>query len=136
MGNYKENKSIKVIKKEIKDKADSLIEKNKILKKYEKSQVLVSTIGILGTLLYCFLTNKNYSINEIWSRYEFYGALVFVLIYNAIIEKRVKSLKKEVEKGKETIKNKMILKICDCGEYCYCKEELNEYMKKNGIGII
>lgn len=136
MNNYEEKKESNVIKKEIKDKVDSLIEKNKILKKYEKRQVLVSTIGILVTILYCFLTNKNYSLNAIWSRYEFYGALVFVLIYNAIIEKRVKSLKKEVEKGKETIKNKMILKICDCGEYCYCKEELNEYMKENGVGII
>ena len=136
MNNYEEKKAIKVIKKEMKDKADSLIEKNKMLKKYEKSQVLVSTIGIVGTIIYCFLTNKNNSLNDIWSRYEFYGALVFVLIYNAIIEKRVKSLKKEVDRGKETIKNKMILRICNCDVNCYCKEELNEYMKENGIIII
>ncbi len=136
MNNYEEKKAIKVIKKEIKDKADSLIEKNKMLKKYEKSQVLVSTIGIVGTIIYCFLTNKNNSLNDIWSRYEFYGALVFVLIYNATIEKRVKSLKKEVDRGKEIIKNKIILRICNCDGNCYCKEELNEYMKENGIIII
>ncbi|MDV4152127.1 hypothetical protein R0131_14965 [Clostridium sp. AL.422] len=136
MRNYKENKYTKVIKQEIKDKVDSLIAKNKILKKYEKSQVLVSTISIVGTIIYCFLTNKNNSLNEIWSRYEFYAALIFVLIYNAIIEKRVKSLKKEVDKGTETIKNKMILRICNCDYNCYCREELNEYMKDNGIKII
>ena len=112
MGKYEGEGFNISISKEIKIKVDSLIAKNKVLEKYEKSQILLSTIGILGAIVYCFVTS-NYSLIEVWKRYEFYGVIILVLIYNNIIEKRVNILKKEVNKEKAKIKDKMILRICD-----------------------
>lgn len=124
------------LKRDIRTEIEVLIKKNRMLEKYNNSQIYGSIICILGVIIYCFFTSENYTLNEIWIRYEFYTVLFGVLIYMIVSEKRVKELQIEIEKGRLTIRNKMILKICNCNDICECKEELNEYMKRKGVKII
>lgn len=124
------------LKRDIRTEIEVLIKKNRIVEKYKNSQIYGSIICILGVIIYCFFTSENYTLNEIWVRYEFYIVLFGVLLYLIVSEKIVKELKTEIEKGRVNIRNKMILKICNCNDICECKEELNKYMKKNNIKII
>ena len=127
---------LKGLRKDIESNVETLINKNKVVKMYTDFQVIGSIIGILGFFFYYFLTIGNYSFNGILESYEFYIAVLGLLICNIVLEKVLEQLKKEIKKLKETIKSKMTLKICNCEGYCECKEELNEYMKKNGNKII
>ena len=124
------------LKYDIKERSNKLIKKSRILKIYKDSQVYVPVIGILGVIIYCFFKSGNYSLNRAVSQYEFYIVLFVVFIYSITIEKSVKELEKEVKSQKETLRNKMILKICNCNNDCECKEEFNAYMKKKGVKII
>lgn len=124
------------LKEDIRTEIEVLINKNKRLEKYINIQIYGSIICILGVIIYCFLTSQNHNLNEIWIRYEFYIVLLGVFIYIIYSEKLVKELQSEIEKGILNIRNKMILKICNCNYYCECKEELNAYMKKKGFKII
>ncbi|WP_066891445.1 hypothetical protein [Clostridium nigeriense] len=132
----KKYKNKEKIRDEIKDRADKLIKKNRILNFYKNSQFYVPVIVILGAIIYYFFTSGNYSLDMAVTRYEFYIVVIVVFIYIITIEKRVKELEKEVKGEIELFRNKMILKICNCNDFCECKEYLNEYMKKNGVKII
>lgn len=83
-----------------------------------------------------FLITINSGFNGIWLRYEFYIALIVLLIYNVVLEKIIEPLEKERKKLIESIRYRIILKICNCNSSCECKEKLNEYMKEKKIKII
>ena len=121
---------LKNLKKNVEDNKNTLIEKNKALKRYEKIQCILS-IGAIGVfLIYNFIVRGSYSLIRILETYQFFTVLLGVLILNIVFEKSTKELKEEIKKLKETIRNSMILKICNC------KEDLNNYLKKCGIKII
>lgn len=124
------------IKNDIMNRGYNLIKKNKILKFYKDSQLYVPIIVILSSIIYYFYTSKNYNLNGAITQYEFYIAIFVVFIYIITIDKTIKQLDKEVKSEIETVRNKMILKICNCNNSCKCKEEFNTYMKKKGVKII
>ena len=127
---------LKNLKNNVEDNKNTLIEKNKDLKKYENIQCILS-IGAIGVfLIYNFIVRGSYSLIRILETYQFFTVLLGVLILNIVFEKLTKQLKEEIKKLKETIRNSMILKICSCNGNCNCKEDLNDYLKKCGIKII
>ena len=118
------------------DRANKLIKKNSKLNLCKNLQLFVPIILIGGYILNDFFRTGSYNLNVALTQYEFYILLVVLLIYNMAIERTIKDLEKTVKGEIDTFRNKMILRICDCDEICYCKDELNERMKKNGVKVI
>ena len=136
MGSKVDNSIIYKLKGGIGNKVEELIKKNTILKWCKNSVIYVPVVGIGGAIAYCFLKYESNDLNSLITKYEFNSVLLMIFLYIIYIEKFISKLKEEVEKGKNNIRNKMILRICNCDYDCYCKEELNEYMKKKGSGVI
>ena len=66
----KKYKNKEKIRDEIKDRADKLINKNRILNFYKNSQFYVPVIVILGAIFYYFFTSGNYSLDMAVTRYD------------------------------------------------------------------
>lgn len=137
MDNIENQPFWKKLNSDIKVSIKNLIKKTGIIKSYQKAQLIVPIIGILVFFIYYFLTIGNHSFNGIFESYVFYITVIGIGICFALLEKMMEPLQKETKKLTETIRIKMILKICNCDGYCECKEDLNKYMKKEeGITII
>ena len=136
MGSKVDNSIIYKLKGGIGNKVEELIKKNTILKWCKNSVIYVPVVGIGGAIAYCFLKYESNDLNSLITKYEFNSVLFIILLYIIYIEKFSNKLEKEVEKDKNNFRNKMILRICNCSDNCNCKEELNQYMKKKGSGII
>lgn len=118
------------------DRANKLIKKNKKLNLCKNLQIFIPIILIGGYILNHFLKTGSYNLNVALTQYEFYILLVVLLIYNMAMQSTIKDLEKTVKGEIDTFRNKMILRICDCKNSCDCKDDLNTYMKKNGVKII
>lgn len=127
MGKYKNG---------VMDRANKLIKKNRKLNLCKNLQLFIPIVLIGGYILNDFFRTGSYNLNVALTQYEFYILLVVLLIYNMAIQSTIKSLEKEVKGEIDTFRNKMILRICDCKNSCDCKDELNSFMKKNGVKII
>ena len=57
-------------------------------------------------------------------------------IFVVIIEKVMANPRKAFTKAKQSIKDKMIIKVCTCHSYCTCKEDFNAFMVKNKFNIL
>lgn len=117
-------------------RANKLIKKNSKLNLCKNLQLFIPIILIGAYILNHFLKTGSYNLNVALTQYEFYILLVVLLIYNMTIQSTIKNLEKEVKGEIDAFRNKMILRICNCNDICDCKDELNAYMKKNGVKII
>lgn len=114
-----------------------MLDKSTLIKSYKDAQLKLSMLAILCFLIYYFIVSGNFSFHNLFKSVQFYICVLAVGGYFALVEEIINPLKKDVKSIIETLKTKMIVKICKCNFYCECKEELNDYMKEErGIKII
>ena len=109
---------------DFKKSVEELKYKYKIINLYRKSEI----IGIIFLLIY-FRKYINFDSMNFFILMCIIGLFVFS------IEKMMEITKKDIASIKTTIKNKMIVNVCKCHKYCECKEDFNDYMKKNEINL-
>ena len=115
-------------------KVKTLVNKKKKIVFYERFQLQGSAFIIICFLIYSakdILLHK-FSLDNI----TFFICALSAGGFFILIEKILEPLKKDYKKDKEAIKDKMIIKICKCSEYCECKDEFNEYMESMAIKIL
>lgn len=137
MGDIKDQPFWKKLNGSIKGNVTTLITRSRTVKFYKSAQIKGSVIGVQAFFIYYFLMVGNYSFHNVFKSFQFYICVLSVGGYWVLLEKIMEPLKKEIQKLKETIKTKMIVKICYCNGYCECREELNNYLKaEKDISII
>ena len=128
--------SIKDLKIDIQKKSEVLIKQNIRLQRYVFVQIAGTLICILIFLVDYFLIRRNTDFNNVWSSVTFYILLIGFYVFYFVLQDEIKKQKEELNKSIQNYKDRMILKVCYCNNYCECKAKLNEYMKSNGIKII
>lgn len=108
--------------------------KYKIVNSYEKVQKYGM---IVITIYFIIYFRKDIILGKLnFDSMEFYVIILIVGGFFTLMERIMKNPKKDMERIKTAIKNKMIIKVCTCHAYCECKEDFNDYMKKNGVKIL
>lgn len=128
--------SIKDLKIDIQKKSEILINMNIRLKRYVFVQIAGTLICILIFIVDYFLIKRNTDFNNVLGSITFYILLIGLYSFLVVLQGEIKKQKEDINKSIQNFKDRMILKVCYCNDYCECKSELNKYMKSNGIKII
>ena len=92
---------------------------------------------IIITVIFLIYSGKDIISNKFsFENLDFFVFALIVGLFFTVIEKSIAPLKKDMNKAKETVRNRMIIKICDCPHYCECKEQFNSYVESKGIKIL
>ena len=107
-----------------------LIVQNRSVILYERIKT-TCIVFLITTIIFYRKDFINYNINL-----DALITLGIEMMFLVGIENSYKEPKKKYEKTRETIRNRMIVKICNCKGYCSCKEDLNIYMNSRKIKIL
>lgn len=122
MNDIKEEYFWNKLNPDLKKSVEELTEKHNIFSIYKKAEI----IGIIFILIY-FRKYLNFdSMN-------FFILMCIIGFFVIAIEKVMDTTKKDIEQIRTNIKNKMIVNICSCHNYCECKEDFNNFMKKTEL---
>ena len=128
--------SIKDLKIDVQKKSEILINMNIRLQRYVFIQIAGTLICILIFIVDYFLIKRNTDFRNVLNSITFYILLIGFYVFMVVLQGEIKKQKEEVKITIQNFKDRMILKVCYCNNYCECKAKLNEYMKSNGIKII
>lgn len=121
----------------IQEKTYTLLKAAKIKNISQKISTFIYCI--IGLLFIYFSRNAFFnpkyfsSINNIFNFAKLLTIMGGTILITGYI---TKTPKENYDKALTSLRNQFLLKICDCKLNCRCKNELNNYLGKQGINII